>query len=176
MRWRWPVADKQVRLRSAGTTGRSRRSISAIELPEDWQSHQKFIERAEEDLLCAIHLCRRKVCGYEPSVVICYLLHQAVEKWLKLLVYVRGLPVGDVRNTHNLDLLLELLQDTDPRFEAIRANIGNADRDLLRRKFASNLRYEETPPDISLHIDTLLPVAFAVRRLAKEKLRAWEDL
>ena len=51
-------------------------------LQHKYQSQQSWIDRAEEDLLCAVFLCRQRI-NYSPLANICYLLHQSIEKWLK---------------------------------------------------------------------------------------------
>ncbi|MDD5205078.1 MAG: HEPN domain-containing protein [Desulfobacterales bacterium] len=95
--------------------------LSVYELPEDKAVHQPYVDRAEEDLLCAISLYRRGACGYAPLNNVCYLLHQAIEKWLKLLIEVR---VGtSPQKNHDLFVLLSAIADLDPAFLSIRDEI-----------------------------------------------------
>lgn len=146
--------------------GSRRLVLRLYSLPEDRSSQQPLIERAEEDLLCAIALYRQRACDYSPLVNVCYLLHQVIEKWLKLLIAVEGIHVS-ASGQHDLYSRFEVLEQYIPEFKGI---LTGMDPVLLGHKFPGNLRYGETPADIERHVETLIKVAFKVRWLAKRYL------
>ena len=144
------------------------RPLLVYQLPDGWEAQQRYIDRAEEDLLCAVGLCRRGTFGYIPLVNVCYLLHQAIEKWLKMLIAVQGVAVPRL---HELHLLLDAVAAREPQVMRIRDMIVEVDEVLLSQKFPSNLRYEETPPEVERYIDVLMRAAFMLRKIAKRWLR-----
>jgi HEPN domain-containing protein len=146
--------------------------LSAYKLPEDKADQQRFIDRAEEDLLCAVSLCRGGARGYLPLVTVCYLLHQAIEKWLKLLISVLSIGVSTKgTNAHNLRLFLTEIGKLEPEFLSIQDNIEVVDGEMLEHRFPGDLRYKETPSEIDLYIKVLLKAAFTTRRLVKRHLK-----
>lgn len=140
-------------------------TLNVYRLPEDASAQQALIERAEEDLLCALSLYRKGVCGYLPLVTVCFLLHQAVEKWLKVLIAVKGITVNSKQ--HDLYSRLEALMRVDSAFEEVKLQIEAANIEIMDHKFPGNLRYSETSSDIEQYINTLMKAAFAVRKIAK---------
>lgn len=146
-----------------------RSTLHVYRLPEDANSQQPLIERAEEDLLCAVALYRRGACGYLPLVTTCYLLHQALEKWLKLLIAVRGISVS-TKGQHDLYNRIVALESSVPEFKKIREEIERIDPMLMDHKFPGNLRYNEIPTDIEQYIKALISAVFKTRRLVKRCL------
>lgn len=144
--------------------------LRVYELPDDYQSQQPFIERAEEDLLCAVMLSRHGACNYLPLVTVCYLLHQAIEKWLKLLIAVRAMP-GSTQGQHDLYSRFTTVGKLEPQFLTIRDSIEAVNGEIMGHKFPGDLRYNEPPTDIGQYIQALMTAAFATRRLAKRSLR-----
>mgnify|MGYP005841338443 CR=1 FL=1 len=157
-----------------------KRSLQVYGLPEDATPQQPLIERAEEDLLCAIALYRQGACGYLPLVTVCFLLHQALEKWLKLIIAVRGIAVAAKQDEkqrvkpHDLYRLLTALDEKLPEFGEIRGEIEKVDPALMDHKFPGSLRYNETPAEIERYVRVLIPVAFKTRRLVKRYLNQEE--
>ncbi len=146
--------------------------LSVYELSENQAEQQPRIDRAEEDLLCAISLFRRGACGYLPLNNICYLLLQAIEKWLKLLIAVRGIPApARGQNAHNLRSFFEAIAEQEPRFATIRDRMETMDGELLDHRFPGKLRYEELPQVDRTYIKTLLVAAFETRRIVKQCLK-----
>jgi len=143
-------------------------TLKVYRLPEDASSQQRLIERAEEDLLCAVALYRQGACGYLPLVTTCYLLHQALEKWLKLLIAVRGIPVS--AKAHDLYNRIVALEKLDPEFKKIQEEIEGTDPMLMDHNFPGNLRYNEIPTDIEQYIKALISAVFRTRRLSKQYL------
>lgn len=146
-----------------------RSTLHVYRLPEDASSQQPLIERAEEDLLCAVTLYHRGACGYLPLVTTCYLLHQALEKWLKLLIAVRGISVS-AKGPHDLYNRIVALEKLHPEFKEIRKEIEGVDPMLMDQKFPGNLRYNEIPTDIEQYIKALMSAVFRTRRLARQYL------
>jgi HEPN domain-containing protein len=150
--------------------------ISVYHLPPDKESLQPLIECAEEDLLCAIHLYRRGACNYLPIVNVCYLLHQAIEKWLKVLINVRGMTVSmKGNNAHNLRSFFETIAQQEPQFRRISSKIEEVDGRILEHRYPGNLRYNETAPEIKDFVEVLIVAAFETRRAVKRCLKR-EDL
>lgn len=143
--------------------------LRVYRLPKETSSQQPLIERAEEDLLCALALHRQGACGYLPLVTVCYLLHQALEKWLKLLIAVRGIHIST--KTHDLYRRFEAVEEAEPVFGDIRSQIEEIAPEIMAHKFPGNLRYNETPPDIERYVQVLIKAAFATRRLVKRTLK-----
>lgn len=151
--------------------------LNISKLPQEFITQQAVIERAEEDLLCAVSLHRRGACGYSPFVTICFLLHQAMEKWLKAFIAVQGIQVS-AKGQHDLYSRFEAAESQAPQFESIRKIIEEVAPEILDHKFPGNLRYNETPTDIERYIEVLITATFAVRRLVKqqlEKLKEYSD-
>jgi hypothetical protein len=90
-------------------------------LPEDASAQQPLIERAEEDLLCATSLYRRGAYGYSPLVTVCFLLYQALEKWLKVFIAVQGIPVST--KTHDFYSRFEAAKKEEPAFGCIQSKV-----------------------------------------------------
>lgn len=151
--------------------------LTLYELPEDKAKQQPYIERAEEDLLCAVSLYRRGACGYLPLNNVCYLLHQAIEKWLKLFIAVgrvEGVPTRG-QHAHDLRLFLTAIEALDPEFLRIRGMIEAVDGQMMDHRFPGSLRYEATKPETDQHVETLMSVAFRTRRLVKRCLKLLEE-
>lgn len=145
-------------------------ALRVHELPEDKSAQQQFIDRAEEDLVCAVSLYRRGACGYSPLVTICFLLHQAIEKWLKLLIAVQGLKIP-TNGQHDLHPRFTALEGLIPDLGRIRKEIETIDEKILTHRFPGDLRYNETPADIERYVNVLLRAAFKVRRIVKRYLK-----
>lgn len=142
--------------------------LRVYRLPEDASSQQCLVERAEEDLLCAISLYRNGSCGYKPLVTVCYLLHQALEKWLKLFIAVKGIPLN--AKTHDLDSRIRAIEQIIDGLCDIRKDIEEIDPKLMDHKFPGDLRYNDTPPEIDEYINVLMHAVFRVRKLIKKHL------
>jgi len=144
--------------------------LKTFQLPEDLQSQQLWIDRAEEDLFTAVILCRKRQV-YVPLMNICYFLHQSIEKWLKLFLSIKGiLAKGD---KHHLDKLLQRAESLDSQFADVRSEIDAIDPQILGPNFASStLRYGETltEREIKSDIKALMKAAFKTRRLVKQCL------
>lgn len=122
--------------------------------------------------MCAIWLCRGSNRRYSPLTNVCYLLHQAVEKWIKVVHAVAGIPeVNAKKEGHDLGRLLEPLEAKYPEFSSIRTMIEEVDGGLLRQRFPADLRYEEIMPEIERYVAVLMRAAFLVRRTAKTWLQ-----
>jgi HEPN domain-containing protein len=143
-------------------------SLRVYELPDDKADQQRFIDRAEEDLLCALSLYTRRACGYLPVVTVCFLLHQSIEKWLKAFLAVKAKPQP---KTHDLYQLLEAARKIEPKFMKVREDIEKVDSEILGQQFPSDIRYEDTRPDIEKDVEILLQAARATRRLVKQSLK-----
>ena len=152
-----------------------RSTLQVYRLPEDASPQQPLIERAEEDLLCAVALYRQGACDYLPLVTICYLLHQALEKWLKLLIAVRGMSAS-TKGQHDLYNRIKAIETSVPEFREIREKIEEMDPILMDHKFPGNLRYTETPADIEQYVEVLIPTVFKTRRLVKRCLSEEDTL
>lgn len=138
-------------------------------LQEELSTQQALIERAEEDLLCAVSLYRRGACGYSPFVTVCFLTHQALEKWLKAFIAVEGIPVS--AKQHDLYSRLVIVEKVLPAVETVRNSIEEVDPEILGHKFPGDLRYNETPADVERYVKLLIKAAFSVRRLVKQFLK-----
>lgn len=140
-------------------------------LPDDLSSQQPRVDRAEEDLMCAICLYREGACGYLPLVNICYLLLQSIEKWLKVFIAIQDISVATKgRDSHNLSRFFTALE-REEAFKVIRQRIERTDPKLLLHDFYVNLRYNDTPTEIENYIKTLIPAAFDTRRVVKRFLK-----
>jgi len=144
-------------------------TLRFYKLPEDASIQQPLIERAEEDLLCALSLYRQGACGYSPLVTVCFLLHQALEKWLKAFIAVQGISVRP-NGQHDLLGRLEAAKTVQPAFADIQSKIEEIEPEIMAHKFPGNLRYNETPPDIERKVEVLIKAAFVTRRLVKRTL------
>lgn len=111
---------------SSGHSNTLTSTLRVYRLPEEASSQQPLIERAEEDLLCALALYRQGACGYLPLVTVCYLLHQTLEKWLKLLIAVRGISAS-TRGQHDLYNRINAIEALIPEFSEIREDIEKVD-------------------------------------------------
>ncbi len=149
-------------------------TLSVYRLPEDASAQQPLIERAEEDLLSALSLYRRGACSYLPLVTVCFLLHQALEKWLKAFIAVQGIPVT-ARGPHDLDSRFRAAETQCPEFAEVRKRLEEVAPGILHHKFPGNLRYNETPADIEQFVKVLIEGAFVVRRLAKRHFKKLEE-
>jgi hypothetical protein len=150
-----------------------RDTLIVFTLPEDLQPQQPLVDRAEEDLMCAICLYREGACGYPPLLNICYLLLQGIEKWLKVFIAVQdvtGVPTKG-RDSHNLSRFFTAVAEHEPAFEEIRQKIEATDAQLLSHDFNVNLRYNDTPTEIETYIEKLIPAAFDTRRVVKRFLK-----
>lgn len=139
-----------------------------------YKVQQSWIDRAEEDLLCAFLLCKNKT-SYSPHANICYFLHQTIEKWLKAYMAINGLAF---RNTHELFFLLQQSGNKDPIFLGILQRLDQYAPIVLTSDFSSNiLRYgsDEDASNIQVCVSELFPVAFQVRRLVKKSIRRLSD-
>ncbi|MCX7683493.1 MAG: HEPN domain-containing protein [Anaerolineae bacterium] len=143
--------------------------LQVYRLPEDASSQQPLIERAEEDLLCAVSLYRRGACGYLPLVTACFLAHQALEKWLKAFIAVCGLSVS-AKGQHNLYDRFMVVEKKVPEFKVIREKVEAVEPEILDHKFPGNLRYNETPANVERYVEVLMEAAFLVRKLVKRQL------
>lgn len=144
-------------------------TLSVYRLPEDASAQQSLIERAEEDLLSALSLYRRGACGYLPLANICFLLHQAVEKWLKVFIAVQGIPI-DAKGQHDLDSRFRAAETQCPEFAEVRQRIENVACEILGHRFPGDLRYSNTRDNIEQCVEVLMEAALRVRRLVKQYL------
>jgi hypothetical protein len=149
-------------------------------LPDDLQSQQPLVDRAEEDLMCAICLYRDGACGYPPLLNICYLLLQGIEKWLKVFIAIQDIRIPtnqDIRipikgrDSHNLSRFFAAVAEHEPDFERIQKKIEEVEPELLSHKFFVDLRYNDTPVEVENYIQTLIPAAFDTRRVVKKFLK-----
>ncbi len=141
-------------------------------LSDDLSSQQPLIDRAEEDLMCAICLYRQGACGYPPLLNVCYLLLQGIEKWLKVFIAIQDISVPTKgRDSHNLSRFFTALSEHEPDLEAIRQRIETTEPNLFSHDFYVNLRYTDTPTEIENYIEALMPAAFATRRVVKRFLK-----
>lgn len=139
-----------------------------------YKVQQSWIDRAEEDLLCAFMLCKSNI-SYSPHANICYFLHQTVEKWLKAFLAVNGIAFP---NTHELFFLLRKSGDKDPVFLEILQRLDVHAPIVLTSDFSSSvLRYgnDEDTSNIQVCATELFPVAFQVRRFVKKSIRRLND-
>ncbi len=148
--------------------------LRVYRLPEDGSAEQPRIERAEEDLLSALSLYRRGACGYLPLVTVCFLLHQALEKWLKAFIAVQGIQVS-AKRLHDLHSRFMAVETKYPEFGEVRREIEQVAPEILDHKFPGDLRYNETPADIEICAKALMKAAFAVRRLGKRHFKKLEE-
>lgn len=145
------------------------RILKVYQLPEESASQQHYVDRAEEDLFTAVCLFRQGICGVVPYNVICFLLHQATEKWLKVFVAIVGLPLSNPR-THELRLLFDCAKKEEGKFYFIKVGLEKADESMLEHSFHSNIRYNDTHGNVEDCTTALRQAAFATRRLAKRWL------
>ena len=143
-------------------------TLRLYKLPEEASAQQPLIERAEEDLLCALSLYRQGACGYSPLVTVCFLLHQALEKWLKAFIAVRGIRVSSKK--HDIHSRFKAVEGAEPAFGDIRNKLEVVP-EIMAHEFPGNLRYNETLPDIEQYVEVLIKAAFATRRLVKRTLQ-----
>lgn len=150
--------------------------MKVFELPttNDRQPHsqQVFIDRAEEDFLCALSMWRRGRCSHLPITNICYLLHQCIEKWLKAFLAINSLEIPKkYQRTHSLGKFLEIAKQRESLFAELRQKIADKEPKLLEASFPGNLRYSETPEEIEDYVKLLLCIVIDVRRIAKNNFR-----
>ncbi len=154
--------------------------MKVIELPEQYEGQfedlQNLINQTEEDLLCAIFLYRRCKNSYQPNPNICYLLHQTIEKWLKIYIQVKGILFPEKkRNTHSLASLLSRAGQQDQEFNTMLSQIDQADPIMSRHTYPEHLRYAEKPEMYEnvdgVHIGLLFRIVFRVRRIVKKAIR-----
>lgn len=141
------------------------------QLSPDQSIYQPLIDRAEEDLLCAIALYRRRFCGCAGNNI-CFFLHQSVEKWLKLLIGVTAQKLPGGIKSHELYERFRLLAQLENLhyLDEVKSEIEEVDGKILGHRFPGELRYNETPSDIESYIQVLLKAAFKTRRIAKKYL------
>ena len=147
-----------------------RSTLRLYKLPETACAQQPFIDRAEEDLLCALSLYRHGACGYSPLVTVCFLLHQSLEKWLKVFIAVQRISVP-TKGQHELLSRLEAAKTLEPAFADIQSKIEKIEPAIMAHNFPGNLRYNETPPDIEKYVEVLIKASFATRKLVKQALK-----
>jgi HEPN domain-containing protein len=146
-----------------------RSTLQLYKLAENASAQQPLIERAEEDLLCALFLYRHGACGYSPLVTVCFLLHQAMEKWLKAFIAVQGISVRP-NGQHDLLSRLEAAKSVQSAFADVQSKIEEIEPEIMAHTFPGNLRYTETPRDIERKVEVLIKAAFVTRRLVKQTL------
>lgn len=125
--------------------------MRVLQLREDWSSQQVWVDRAEEDLICAISMYKRRKCLYIPCNNICYLFLQGIEKWLKLLIPVIAAadPTVKIKDPkdygHNLRLLYETACKKIPELENSKIMLEGVSRQisLLHHKAPDNFRYDD---------------------------------
>lgn len=135
-----------------------------------YQSQQRWIDHAEEDLLAAIYLCREKK-QYFPHSTICYLLHQSIEKWLKAFLEINGITMG---KTHNLFVLLKRAGEKDEFFSRSLQLLDQNIPIVLEEKFSSDLlRYSNSEELLNTDkiVAMLFPLVFKIRRIVKSRIR-----
>ena len=151
--------------------------LTVFTLPSDLQSQQSLIDRAEEDLMCAICLYREGACGYLPLLNICYLLLQGIEKWLKVYIEIRDITGVSTkgRDSHNISRFFNAVAEREPDLERIQREVESIEPELLSHKFNVDLRYNDTPTEIENYIETLIPAAFDTRRVVKRFLKRRQE-
>ncbi|MCX8171798.1 MAG: HEPN domain-containing protein [Candidatus Bathyarchaeota archaeon] len=148
-------------------------------LPDRISNEQRLVDRAEEDLLCAVHLLRKPPFGRYTPAHVCYLLHQSIEKWLKVLLLYNK---GKYPKLHNLDELFQnVIQSTDHHLsntisrvkdlieevdEWVESSAGVWELKILDRNFQDNLRYNKDDPN-DVQVWVLLKCAFKIRKIVK---------
>lgn len=153
--------------------------MKVIEILEEqegqYQDLQNLINQTEEDLLCAIYLLRHCKKEYQPVPNICYLLHQTIEKWLKIYIQVEGIPFPENKQkTHSLTSLFSRIigEDTTHNFNSTLSQLDKADPMMTAHAYPEYLRYA-TKPEMydsvyTIHMRVLCNTAFRVRRITKQ--------
>jgi len=120
-----------------------------------------FLQKARRDL----EVARRLAPDSDFKDVVCFHAQQAAEKALKAAMLALGL---EALRTHDLDLLLASLEETDPGWKALQEMCESL------ADFAVAPRYpgwEETAPDIKPQ-DAINNATFVVRFVEKRLVRA----
>lgn len=142
---------------------------------------QNLIDQADEDLFCALGCWRHN--HHEPFNEICYLLHQSLEKWLKVAhqMCFEKIPKGSAG--HDLKELVEPFQ-TKPENKSDKPDLSavmrtlNAEIILTNRQYPNRVRYrEDTGSKFGLNAQAyfLRDAVFITRRLVKRWLKAREN-
>lgn len=144
---------------------------------ETRKAAQSLIDQADEDLFCALG-CRRRN-PHEPLNEICYLLHQSLEKWIKV---AHQMSFGRYPHSHDLkELLLPFLKsndsnNNDQKTTAETLDLSsvlrelNAEMILTDKNYPDRVRYRmkiEGKFSLNAHADILLQAVFLARRLIK---------
>jgi len=128
---------------------------------------QWWMLRAEEDLFCALFLVRH-ARGYLPLNNICYLLHQSLEKWLKIYLAMNG---SEFEFTHDLGYLLNVATRLDLSFHTIYCMLAPHGEVILDKRASSrNMRYG-AGNGLDEALDTLIRANFHTRRKVKRFLK-----
>lgn len=142
---------------------------------------QPLLDRAQEDLICAIFLHERNPCGYYPASNICYLLHQSIEKSLKALLAITGKKYGKTHSLHELfdnlsghqittnypKMTQQAVRVMINKINSIKSEIEGLDPRILDRRFQSNLRYDEVDPQIDEYIKLLMKSALKMQGILR---------
>ncbi len=138
---------------------------------------QELIAQAEEDLFCALGCWRHN--PHEPFNEICYLLHQSLEKWIKVALQ---MSYGSFRRSHNLGVLLRPLctnklgvnkqkkkRIQGPELDVVMEILG-AEPVLIGKNYPDQIRYRESDTndyDLKNHVRILFKAVCRVRQLVK---------
>ncbi len=137
---------------------------------------QDLLDQAEEDLFCALGCLRRN--PHEPLNEICYLLHQSLEKWIKVALQ---MSTGTFPHHHHLEKLLqpfciEESENNKPELKDV-FRILSAEPALMGNNYPDHVRYrvrengERVYRTLSPHARLLVDAVFLTRRLVKRWLK-----
>lgn len=136
---------------------------------------QNLLDQAEEDLFFAIGCLRKN--PFDPLNQVCYLLHQSLEKWVKVALHMSS---GRFIHSHDLgkDLLPVLCNDQPdlnkaPDLRPVK-EILEAFPLLKDNNYPSQVRYRENEKNgynLYAHLVILLDAVFLTRLLVKKWLK-----
>jgi len=140
---------------------------------------QELIDQAEEDLFCALGCWRHN--PHEPFNEICYLLHQSLEKWIKVALQ---MSYGSFRPSHDLSVLLRPLctnkssankqkkRRQGPILDPVAELLGE-EPILMGRNYPDNIRYRTSNTDdydLKKHMKVMFKAVCRARQLIKRWL------
>jgi hypothetical protein len=133
---------------------------------------QNLLDQADEDFLCAIGCLRN--CQHDPLNEVCYLLHQSLEKWLKVALQMSN---GNFPHSHKIkeDILPEFCGENPditqkPDLREVRIFFGRLPI-VIDKSYPSYVRYRENNHSLNEHVEVLLGGVFLTRRLVKKWLK-----
>lgn len=165
--------------------------IRWLRLPDEPNSQrphpqQPLLDRAQEDLICAIFL-HKNIHGYYPAANICYLLHQSIEKLIKVLLAITRKGYDRTHDLHELfnalskchtitnqpKMTKQVIRDTIKRVNSIKKEIKRTDPRILNYNFQSDLRYNEVDSRIDEYIRLLMKSALKMRRILEKFIQSY---